>query len=207
MWCVIIFKSKDGTIPWGWTYCQDYHIATVFKESRATIYVEMITDKGSWLKCKYNNKMVDCLNYSSCSGGVTEDILVPISSYFDEIYLFCHFPCSPSPSWLLMDRKAGLTQNSPCTLMIRNTLESVLWCYPCYYVMSLGRCIWTTRKRKTYYKEKGYVIQWKYDLYLPTFIQPIYVISILNDLHKLFSDLKENKSCLTMGSILSTKNC
>ena len=84
-----------------WAYGKNHCTASVFKEDRAKINVEMSTSKGKFytggLKCKYYNEMVDCLTYSSDSGGITGGILVQILLYFDEIDLVFHVSVTPFP--------------------------------------------------------------------------------------------------------------
>ena len=47
--------------------------------------------------CKYNGKVVDCLVFTSESGGITGKILVKILTNFDSIELFPRVPGGPTP--------------------------------------------------------------------------------------------------------------
>jgi hypothetical protein len=53
--------------------------------------------------CKYNGKVVDCLAYTSESGGITGEIMVEILTYFDSIDLFPRVPGRTIPM-LIVDR-------------------------------------------------------------------------------------------------------
>jgi len=89
--CVVIFQSKTSSVPMQWWMGIDASV-TPIRGSNGEVDVEQNIGEGRFHpggpKCKYNGKEVDCLAYTTESGGITGDILVEILTYFDEIDLF-----------------------------------------------------------------------------------------------------------------------
>jgi hypothetical protein len=90
--CAIIFQSKQDGVPATWTTGIDHSVQPILSADENEIELEGNFGEGKYYpggpKCKFNGKVVDCLTFSSESGGISGDILVDILKYFDQIDLF-----------------------------------------------------------------------------------------------------------------------
>jgi hypothetical protein len=98
--CAIIFQGK-GTVSATWTTGVDHSVTPILTADGKEFHLELNFGEGKYYpggpKCKYNGKVVDCLTYTSESGGITGEILVEILTYFDSIDLFPRVPGGPIP--------------------------------------------------------------------------------------------------------------
>ncbi len=93
--CAVIFQGKHTEVPATWRTGVDFCITPILSEDGNEINIGLNFGDGKYYpggpSCIYNGKIVDCLTYISKIGGITDDILVDILTYFDQIDLFPHY--------------------------------------------------------------------------------------------------------------------
>ena len=96
----IIFQGK-GEVPATWRTGVDHSVTPILTEDGKEFDLELNFGEGKYYPggptCKYNGKVVDCLTFTSESGGITGEILVEILTYFNSIDLFPRVPGRPIP--------------------------------------------------------------------------------------------------------------
>ncbi len=96
--CAIISQGK-GDVPATWRTGVDHSITPILTEDGKEIDLELNFGEGKYYPggptCKYNGKVVNCLTFTSESGGITGEILVKILNYFNSIDLFPRVPGGP----------------------------------------------------------------------------------------------------------------
>ena len=104
--CCIIFQGK-GDVPATQRTGVDLTVTPILTEDGKELDLELNFGEGKYYPggptCKYNGKVVDCLAYTSESGGITGEIMVEILTYFDSIDLFPRVPGGTIPM-LIVDR-------------------------------------------------------------------------------------------------------
>jgi hypothetical protein len=97
--CAILFQGK-WAVPATWRTGVTHSI-TPFLTEDGELDLKPNFSEGKYYPggptCKYNGKMVDCLVFTSESGGITSGILVETLTYFDSIDLFLRVPGGPIP--------------------------------------------------------------------------------------------------------------
>jgi hypothetical protein len=109
--CCIIFQGK-GDVPATWRSGVDLTVTPILTEDGKELDLELNFGVGKYylggLTCKYNGKVVDCLAYTSKSGGITGEILVEILTYFNSIDLFLRVPGRPIPMLIVDGHQSRL---------------------------------------------------------------------------------------------------
>jgi hypothetical protein len=133
-------------------------------------------------KCKYNGKVVDCLTYTSESGGITGEILVEILTYFNSIDLFPRVPGGPVPVLIVDGHQSRLV---PVFLEYIND-KNHTWkvCLGVPYATTLWQVGDASEQngmvKLEWYREKRELLTWKYLNNLPRAIRPEDVMPLMN---------------------------
>jgi len=201
--CVVIFQSKTGQVPMQWRMGIDASVNPI-RGSDGEIDVEMNIGEGKFHpggpKCKYNGKEVDCLAYATESGGITGDILVQILTYFDEIDLFPRVPGGPIPVLIVDGHQSRL---DPAFIeYINDKGHQWMVCFGVPYattIWQVGDASELNGKFKIeWYREKGFLLVWKYTRRLTRSIKPYDIMPILNKIfHKSFGNLQGNMKAVS----------
>ena len=89
------FQGK-GEVRATWRTGVDHSVTPILTEDGKEFDLELYFGEGKFYPggptCNYNGKVVDCLTFTSESGGITGEILVEIVTYFNSIDLFPHVP-------------------------------------------------------------------------------------------------------------------
>ena len=132
--CAIVFQGK-GDVPSTWRTGDDHSVTPILTDD-GELDLELNFGESKYYPggptCKYNGKAVDCLIFTSESGGITGNILVEILTYFNSIELFLHVPGGPIPLLIIDRPQSCLTpmfvkyiRQEPCP-------EGLSWCSICH---------------------------------------------------------------------------
>ncbi len=119
--------------------------------------------------CKYNGKVVDCLVFTSESGGITGEILVEILTYFDSIDLSLHVPGGPIPLLIVDGHQSCL---APIFVEYINDKKHP---WKVYLGVPYATTLWQVGDaskqngmvKLEWYREKKELLSWKYLNNLP----------------------------------------
>ena len=134
--CAIIFQGK-GTVPATWKTGIDLSVTPILTADGKEFNLELNFGEGKYYpggpKCKYNGKVVDCLTYTSESGGITGEILVEILTYFDSIELFPRVPGRPIPVVIVDGHQSRLAPVFVEYIKRQEPhMEGLSWCSICH---------------------------------------------------------------------------
>ena len=144
--------------------------------------------------------MIDCLTFSSKSGGITAEILVDILKYFNRKKIFPQIPGGPIP-FLLVD--GHNTQLDPTFIAYINNIEH---CWKVCFGVPYGTLLWqggdSAENNGTFesefYGAKDELLLWKYEPGLTRAIKHKDVMPLLNDIFpKAFGHEEINKKAIT----------
>ncbi len=183
--CVVIFKSDkiepDFEVKMG--------IDVRKKPSRNNIgEIDIIASsgKGNYFpggpSCKYNGKKIDCLTFTSESGGITADILIKILKYFDVKEMFPQVPGGPIPMLLIDGHQSRL--DPKFIEYINDNGHRWKICLGVPYATSLWQVGESAKNNGTFkvefYCAKSDLLVWKYERGLTQSIDPTDIIPLLN---------------------------
>jgi hypothetical protein len=119
--------------------------------------------------CKYNGKVVDCLAYTSESGGITGEIMVEILTYFDSIDLFPRVPGGTIPMLIVDRHQSHLAPVFVEYINDKNNTWKV--CLGVPYATTLWQVGDASEQngmvKLEWYREKRELLTWKYSSNLP----------------------------------------
>jgi hypothetical protein len=200
----IIFQSK-GDVPATWRTGVDLTVTPILTEDGKELDLELNFGEGKYYPggptCKYNGKVVDYLAYTSKSGGITEEVLVEILTYFDTIYLVPRVPGGLIPL-LIVDRHQ--CRLPPVFVEYIND-ENNTWkvCLGVPYATTLWQVGDTSEQngmvKLEWYREKRELLTWKYANNLPHAIRPEDVMPLMNKIfYKSYDNLANNKKAVAV---------
>jgi hypothetical protein len=152
-------------------------------------------------KCKYNGKVVDCLTYTSESGGITGEILVEILTYFDYIDLFPRVPGGPIPVLIVDGHQSRLAPVFVEYINNKNHTWKVCLGVPYATTLWQGQVGDASEQngmaKLEWYREKRELLSWKYLNNLPCAIRPEDVMPLMNKIfYKSYNNVANNKKAV-----------
>ena len=184
--CIIIFQSKQESVPATWTTGIDHSVQPVLSEDGKEIVLEFNFGEGKYYpggpKCKYRGKNVDCLTIASESGGITGKILVKVLEYCDGIDLFPCINDGPIPMLILDGHQSRLDPQ----FVDYKKEKGHKWkiCLGVPYATTLWQVGDASEQngfvKSEWYREKAKLLVWKSEHGLPRAIRPEDVMPIMN---------------------------
>ncbi len=151
--------------------------------------------------CKYNGKVVDCLTFTSESGGITGEILVKILTHFDSIDLFPRVPGGPILVLIVDGHQSHL---APVFVEYIND-KGHTWkvCLGVPYATTLWQVGDASEQKGMvkleWYREKKELLSWKYFNDLPRAIRPDDVLPLMNTIfYKSYNNIANNKKAVAV---------
>jgi hypothetical protein len=202
--CCIIFQGK-GDVPATWRTGVDLTVIPILTEDGKELDLELNFGEGKYYaggpRCKCNGKVVDCLAYTSKSGGITREILVEILTYFDSIDLFPCVPGGPIPMLIVDGHQSCL---APVFVdYINNKKNTWKVCLGIPYATTLWQVGDASEQngmvKLEWYHEKRELLTWKYSNNLPCVIRPEDVMPLINKIfYKSYNNLANNKKAVAV---------
>jgi hypothetical protein len=201
--CAIIFQGK-GNVPSTWRTGVD-HSVTPILTADGEFDLVLNFGEGKYYPggptCKYNGKVVDCLVFTSESGGITGDILVKILTYFDSIDLFPRVPGGPIPLLIVDGHQSRLAPMFVEYINDQNHTWKV--CLGVPYATTLWQVGDASEQngmvKLEWYREKKELLSWKYLNGLPRAIRPDDVMPLMNKIfYKSYNNVANNKKAVAV---------
>jgi hypothetical protein len=198
--CAIIFQSKQDGVPATWTTGIDHSVQPMLSADENEIELEGNFGEGKYYpggpKCKFNGKVVDCLTFSSESGGISGDILVDILKYFDQIDLFPRVDGGPIPVLIVDGHQSRL--DPKFVDYINDSGHKWKVCLGVPYATTLWQVGDASEQngfvKTEWYREKAKLLLWKNEHDLPRAIRPEDVMPIMNKIFsKAYGNEKNNR--------------
>jgi hypothetical protein len=192
--CCIIFQGK-GDVPSTWRTGVDLIVTPILTEDGKELNLEVNFGEGKFYP------EVDCLAYTSESGGITGEILVEILTYFDSIDLFLRVPGGPIPMLIVNGHQSHLAPVLVEYINDKNNTWKV--CLGIPYATTLCQVGDASEQngmvKLEWYYEKRELLTWKYSNNLARAIHPEDVMPLMNKIfYKSNDNLANNKKAVAV---------
>ena len=186
LYCYI--PKQKINVPFTWRTGIDHTINPILTVDGKKIDFELNVSEGTYYpggpKCRYNEKIVDCLTYVSESGGITGEILVEILKYFDDIDLFPCIARDPIPVLIVDGYQSRL--DPKFVEYINDEVNQWKVCLGVPYATTLWQVGNASEQngmvKLEWFREKIALLLWKNEHDLPCAIRPEDVMHLLNEI-------------------------